>query len=272
VDGCASFDQVPQVSVQTVDGTASFLGELVAPIGQHSQHRTVVFDRNGGQALPFERDDRDGAGVDLVGLSAMAAVEEPDLTHEQRWDIEHGFTMGDELLRDETTQTSRPFDRPDPLSPLVGPCEQLASRCPRRADLDRAELVACRADRGRGVGVLVRVDADHGADHGCPQGLSVGGGDHGGQPEFKSLVTPLSSHAAAGGDRPARYERATPKWARSVRASRPPTSHPTDLQSRVLPAFKQVRSLREQAAHHCLVRRSGGCVPSRPRTRQKGWR
>ena len=43
-------------------------------------------------------------------------------------------------------------------------------------------------------------------------------GSTAGNLSFRKRCTPLSSHAAAGRDRPARYERATPRWARSVRA------------------------------------------------------
>jgi len=61
---------------------------------------------------------------------------------------------------------------------------------------------------------------------------------------FRNQHTPLSSHAAAVGDRPARYERATPRWARSVRAQPVTDLAPYDpVGSRRWGPYKQVRSL-----------------------------
>ena len=101
----------------------------------------------------------------------------------------------------------------------------------------------------------------------CRSSWLPNNGFHGGQPEFRKrsrLYRATPQRAATG---PTRCERATPKWARNVRAQPVTDLAPyVPVETGMLGLIQQVRNLRRQVPHHCCV----GPVPAREPLRDEG--
>ena len=117
----AAGDQVAQVSVQPVDHAAPLPGQLVAPIRQQPQHAVVIVRADSREIGSLGGDDRDRAGVDVVGLAAVARVEGPHPRRQGRGHVDDVLADGDELLGQQLAQAASALDRPAALWPLFSP-------------------------------------------------------------------------------------------------------------------------------------------------------
>ena len=158
--------------MQPVDRAAPFAGQLVAAVRQQPQHATVIIRGDAGEIGALSGDERDRACVDAVGLAAVSRVEGPHPRREGRGHIDDMLARGDELLGQQLAQAAGALDAPAALGPLLRPAQQLLRCRAGCSQSDRGGLDGPGTDRGRGVGSLVRVDAD---DHshwsllwGCP--------------------------------------------------------------------------------------------------------
>ena len=195
-------DQVAQMSVRPVDRLAPFAGQLVAAVRQQPQHATVIIRGDAGQIGALSGDERDRAGVDAVGLGAVSRLEGPHPRREGRGHVDDMLAGGDELLGQQLAQAAGAFYAPAALGPLRRPNQQLLRCRAGCSQSDRGGLDAPGTDRGRGVGSLVRVDADDHSHRSLLCGVVRLRGSAAGNLNSGNECTPLSSHAAAGGDRP----------------------------------------------------------------------
>ena len=200
-------------------GAAALGGQLVAAIGEQPQHGAVVVGRDAREVVAVLGDERDAARVDAVGLAAVAALEHAGAGGQRRGDVDDGLAGGDELLGQQPSQAAGALDRPDALRPSRGPRSQPRQRRAVGRHAQLAERGAGRVERDRGVRALVGIDAD--GDHWrCSSRPTTRTRHRGGQPEFEQQRSRLyRATPTAGGDRAARYETATPRRARSVRAN-----------------------------------------------------
>lgn len=153
-------DQVAQVPVQPVHGAASFPGQLVAAVGLQAQDPGVIVSCDAGQVEALGSDQGDAAGVDVVGLAAVAGLEQPGPRGEGGGHVDYVLAGSDEALGEQLTEAVGSLDRPAPLRPLSRPGEQAVDRRAGRSNPDRVEFDQVRGDRCCGVGALVWVDAD----------------------------------------------------------------------------------------------------------------
>ena len=188
--------------MQPVDRSAPFAGQLVAAVRQQPQHATVIIRGDAGEIGALSGDERDGAGVDAVGLAAVSRLEGPHPRREGRGHIDDVLAGGDELLGQQLAQAAGALDAPAALGPLRRPDQQLLRCRAGCSQSDRGGLDAPGTDRGRGVGGLVRVDADDHSHWSLLYGVVQLRGSAAGNLNSGNECTPLSSHAAAGGDRP----------------------------------------------------------------------
>jgi hypothetical protein len=64
--------------VQPVGDPPAFLVELVATVGQQPHHRgKVILGADQGQGGRAQGDQRDRAGVSLIGLASVATIQQP---------------------------------------------------------------------------------------------------------------------------------------------------------------------------------------------------
>ena len=146
--------------MQPVECSAPLLGQFVATIRQQPEHAPVVICADSREIGSLCGDDRDRAGVDVVGLAAVAHLEGPHPRRQGRGHVDDMLAGGDESLGQQLTQAASAFDRPAALGPPGCPAQQLLRCRAGRPHSDRAGLGQARADRGRGVRGLVRINTD----------------------------------------------------------------------------------------------------------------
>ena len=93
--------EVAQQHVEAVDGAAAFLVEVVAAVGEQPQHRGVVVAGDLAQPGVAHRHDRDRGGVDVVGLAAMAGVQQPCAGGELGGHVHNRLAGSDQLLGEQ---------------------------------------------------------------------------------------------------------------------------------------------------------------------------
>ena len=83
----------------------------------------------------------------------------------RRGDVDDLLAGGEELLGQQVAEPAGGLDRPDPIAAIeaLGPLQQLGHLLAGRTHEPLVEHPLRGVDRDRGVGPLVRVDADH--DH-----------------------------------------------------------------------------------------------------------
>jgi hypothetical protein len=82
--------------VQPVDGLGAGLAELVAAVDEQSHHDQVVINLHSPQPRVgwcVLRSQGNGAGVDRVGLAAVAGGEDPHLRGQLRRHVHHHLTV-----------------------------------------------------------------------------------------------------------------------------------------------------------------------------------
>jgi hypothetical protein len=77
----------------------------MVPVGEQTQHCRVIDRPDDTQPTMTQRDDRRRAGVMRVGLVGVPRVEKPHPGRQRRRHVNHRFTRGDELLRDQRAET-----------------------------------------------------------------------------------------------------------------------------------------------------------------------
>jgi hypothetical protein len=71
--------QLEQQPVEPVDRLGSGATEFVAAVDQHAHHHQLGIGADMNQVRSPQRDQRDGVGVDRVGLAAVTGREHPHL-------------------------------------------------------------------------------------------------------------------------------------------------------------------------------------------------
>ena len=133
--------------MQPVDHARAFLRELVAAVGEQSQHRRVVLRPHGTQRRAGLGGERNGTRVCGVGLPATG--EQAHARHQPRRDIDDRLALREQPLAEAVAETAGPLHGPAALGPLPRPAQQLSVRTSFHPEL--AELAARGVDGEGGM-------------------------------------------------------------------------------------------------------------------------
>ena len=131
-----------------------------------SRHdRTQAVETQGGHS------NRDCVvGVVLV---RTAGGQHTSSSSEGGWYVEHRFTGGDELLREQIAESVGGLDRPRSRAQRRSPTQELFDLCGRRSNPLAGQFHFAAINGNRCVSRLMRVDSDHHV-HDAPSGSSDG--------------------------------------------------------------------------------------------------
>jgi hypothetical protein len=211
--------EVGQQHMQPAQGPGALGDQVVAAVRQQPEDHGLVLEGDQAQLPVVDGGGGDRAGVGQVALAGAAGGQQPSSGGQGGRHVQDRLAGGDQELGDAAAQAVGPLHRPAPLRPSSRPGQQLGAGLAGGRQPLLAEPPAVGVKGGGGQGALVGVDAD--GNHWWPF-VAAGRDD----PATGSLTsgghTPLSSHVTAGAGRsPARYQRANPQVARSLRARRP---------------------------------------------------
>jgi hypothetical protein len=113
-----------------------------------------------GSVRGAQRRHRDRVRIIRIVLVRPTGRQQPRPGRQRRWNIQHAFTRGDELLREEIPDATRRLDRPPPIRVLAGPRQQLADLAARGPHPNRRQLDLVTIDRDRGMRSLVWIDSN----------------------------------------------------------------------------------------------------------------
>jgi hypothetical protein len=157
----AAWDQVDQQPMQPVDGLGAPGDQVLPPLGQQLQHHRLVLDADPPQLGGAAGGDRHRDRVVSIALAAMADRQHPHPGSQLGRHVQDLLAVADQPLGHCAADAVGALDRPAALRPALGPLAQLLVAVDGGEDALLAEQLAVLVERGRGVGGLVGVDADH---------------------------------------------------------------------------------------------------------------
>jgi len=222
------------------------LGVVAAVRGQ-PQQRSVVLNSDRLQVGSTLSDQCDADGVQLVGLAAVALLQQPGTRCQLGPDIEDRLSGSHQMLGDEVPQ---PFWRPRQPTAAGAMAVPRPAACRRSfvgGYLQPANDGPGRVDGHRGVRATMRVEPNDDHLSGSFRDAVTAGRAAAGNLSSGTGVTPLSSHAAgsalAGEHAMSEPHPRVGKERESLVGHRPHALKPVTAGPRVYAAFEQVRSV-----------------------------
>jgi hypothetical protein len=111
--------ELEQQGVQLGHLAGVVVTECAAAVGQHPQHRELVVGDHWTQPGHPGPDQRHRMRVRGVGLATLPGGEHPGSRRELRRHVDDVLVVGQEPHRDVPADAVAPFDRPDPVRPLL---------------------------------------------------------------------------------------------------------------------------------------------------------
>src|SRR6266550_1743770 len=135
------------------------LGDQILAMIDKEADLAIGSVEGGDRQILTEGRPGDGQGVDRIGLAGLPAGP-PSAGHQLRWDPDHPLAGDEEVVRQPTGEVATVLEGPGPISEAGGPADELEMARARRREGLLGELPAGPVDGHRGVGALVRIDAD----------------------------------------------------------------------------------------------------------------
>ena len=170
--------QLDEQPMQPAHRAGPGAAQLTVALRQQAQHRRMICPGDLLEPRRVSRRDRNRIPVVGIVLVRASRPEHPHPSRQRCGHVQHAFTGGDELLRQQIADTARTLHRPRPVRETGRPTNKLIDLSGRRAHLDRGELHIVAINRDRSVRPLVRIDPDH-HRHTLSLPIAVGE-DHGG--------------------------------------------------------------------------------------------
>jgi hypothetical protein len=158
-------NQLAQQRVQPADDLGAQPAQIVIAARPDPHHHRLALGAEHRQVLAAQRGDGDRAGVVLVVLVDLAAVQQPHSGGQFRRHVHHALVGSDQLLGQQIPKPARSLDRPAARRPASGPLQQHLGLSSRSPHPDPPQLPLTCVNRERGVRSLVRIDTDHHASH-----------------------------------------------------------------------------------------------------------
>jgi hypothetical protein len=218
-------DQLGQQPLEPVHGLDPQSGELLAAVAQHPQRLELTIGTQHTQGLGADRDDRDGVGIQRVGLAVVAGVEEPDPGRELGRHVHHVLAGLEQTLGQWSAGAVASLDRPDPLRPRlrIGPHRGVTGLV--GAEPARAEQLLVAVDDLDGGRELVGIDPDDHLRHRVLLLLLVPIGTARWAVLLRAGQSPFEPRLACGSRRIADRKRATPQTAGGQPRGEPSVGH-----------------------------------------------
>jgi hypothetical protein len=164
--GESTRNQLTQYRMQAAQQLGAQPAQITVAARPQPQHRGVIVVRcDFVQPASPQRGHRDRARIVGIVLVQLPGVEQPHPRSEFGRHVHHPLARTDQLIAEQATQPTSALDCPDPPRPPPRPAPQHLQLINTGHDPDLTDNPFRSVERHRGMRLLVRINADHHANH-----------------------------------------------------------------------------------------------------------